>query len=58
MKRKIDDVEGMLDDIAESMLNWSKKELVDSVMDCRYGDKVKNEDIIEEYRNFYGDIEN
>jgi hypothetical protein len=27
-------------------------------MDCRYGDKVKNEDIIEEYRNFYGDIEN
>jgi hypothetical protein len=55
-KRHIDDIDGMLDDIAEQLHNTSKSELIEIVMNYTYGDKATNEDIISDYKAYYGEI--
>ena len=56
MKRHNEDIDGMLEDIREDFLSWSKSELVDSLMDYRYGDKAEESDIRDDYRNFIGTL--
>lgn len=54
-KRHIDDIDGMIDDITESLHNTPKSELIDWIMQLNY-DKMDNNDIIEDYKNYYGEI--
>ena len=52
MKRHVEDVEGMLDDIRESFYNCSMTELIDMIMENNYID-ADYEDIINDYVNIF-----
>lgn len=56
MARKIDDIDGMLDDIRDNLLNTSKSDLVDWIMELNFHD-MEEADLIHDYENFYGDIQ-
>ena len=55
-KRKRDDIEGITNDIKESLFNISKSELIDWIMELHFHD-MSDEDLLEDYQNFYGDLE-
>ena len=56
-KRKIDDVEGMLDDIRETYFNHSKAELIYIIMEINHNDQDEN-DLMIDWLNFCnGEIE-
>lgn len=38
MKRHIDDIDGMYEDIRESFFNWNKAELIDFIMEQCFQD--------------------
>lgn len=48
-ERKIDDLDGMYDDIKESFLNWNKIELVEFILERHYQD-MDDDDLIEEFK--------
>jgi hypothetical protein len=54
-KRHIDDIDGMLEDIQESLHNMSKSELAQWIMELNYYNMEEN-DLIEDYKNYYGEI--
>jgi len=56
MGRKRDDIEGITNDIKESLFNISKSELIDWIMELNFHD-MSDEDLLEDYQNFYGDLE-
>ena len=57
MKRKIDDIDGMLEDIYNTYLGHSKSELVNIIMEINHNDQDEN-DLMIDWLNFCnGEIE-
>jgi hypothetical protein len=57
VKRKIDDIDGMLQDIRDTYYNHSKWELIDIIMDINHNDQNEN-DLMIDWLNFCnGEIE-
>lgn len=54
-KRNIDDLDGMRRDIIDNLHGMSKTDLIHWIMELNF-DNMSDEDFIEDYRNFYGDI--
>lgn len=51
MKRHIDDIDGMLEDIRKVYLGHSKAELIDIIMDLNHTDQDEN-DLMMDWLNF------
>lgn len=56
-KRLKEDIDGILEDIYHELHNSSKSELVQWIMELHFYN-MSNEDLIEDYKNFYGEIVN
>lgn len=55
-KRHIDDIEGMTQDIEDQLHNMSKSELIDWIMELNFRNNMSDQDLIDDYKAFYGDI--
>jgi len=53
--RKINDFDGMLEDIKESFFDCSKADLIEMIMDYKYTD-CSIEDIKDDYTAFVGEL--
>ena len=56
MRLDNDDIDGMLNAVRDNFLGNSKIELIDMIMELKYGDKAEDVDIIADYISYVGEL--